>query len=191
MRGRAQSLVFAALVGCGSLQEGGSASEEASSEGIDVPASSSESGSSDTGSSSSSGGLGSESSGDASAGDPSYPPPSPVDELGDCPDGFLGPITFDGTGWGCIPACNDAGECPAARSGDAPGECATNPLSSATPCTGSEPCEIDGEMCGNAGMKVMACLLPPSHCILRCENGETCPDTMTCTEGVGICQYIP
>lgn len=133
----------------------------------------------------------SSSSGAAPDGDPSYPRPDPVDEAGDCPDGFLGPITFDGAGWLCIPACSgDPPMCPAGASGDAEATCSTNPMSSAAPCDDSTDCEIDGEMCGNIGGGQRGCLLPPSHCILRCDDGQSCPDGLTCAEGVGVCQYV-
>jgi hypothetical protein len=133
----------------------------------------------------------SSSSGEALPGDPNYPQPTPVGELGMCPDGFLGPITFDGAGWGCIPACDPLGGCPAAVTGDAVGECASNPASSATPCMDSSECEVEGEMCGNAGNGQRACLLPPSHCLLWCDDGQTCPDAMTCSPAIGVCQYVP
>ncbi len=122
--------------------------------------------------------------------DPSYPRPSPVDEAGTCPDGFFGPITFDGGGWACLPPCTgEPAMCPASGSGDAPAECATNPLSSAAPCTDSSDCTVESEMCGNVGGGAMGCLLPPSHCILRCSEGETCPAGQACAPGPGICQY--
>jgi hypothetical protein len=175
--------------GEGSFGSGQTTSTSTDATTTDGSASESETGAESSSSVSTSEGSGS--SGDAPDGDPGYPPPTPVGELGMCPDGFLGPITFDGTGWGCIPACDAEGLCPEALTGDAPGECATNPQSSATPCMDSTDCEIEGEMCGNAGMDLMACLLPPSHCILRCDDGEACPDAMTCAAAIGICQYVP
>jgi hypothetical protein len=125
--------------------------------------------------------------------DPDYPRPTPVDEVGECPDGFFGPITFDFEGWGCIPECTagDPPTCPSGQSGTAQGSCATNPLSSAAPCAEDEDCTIEGERCGNVGMDQKGCLLPPSHCLLRCDAGETCPDAMNCSEVLGICQYLP
>jgi hypothetical protein len=115
-----------------------------------------------------------------------------VAEDGTCPPGSFGPITFDGGGWVCLPECTNAAEiCPEPESGDAVAECATNPFSSAEPCMDSSDCTVEGEMCGNAGGGQMACLLEPSHCILRCDDGQTCPDDMSCAAGPGICQYDP
>ena len=122
--------------------------------------------------------------------DPAYPRPDPVDEAGMCPAGTFGPITYDGAGWLCLPPCaGDPPGCPDPLTGDAEPQCATNPMSSAAPCGDSTDCEVDGEMCGNIGGGQMGCLLPPSHCILRCDDGQTCPDGLSCAEGPGICEY--
>ncbi|MEM7156827.1 MAG: hypothetical protein AAF799_28515 [Myxococcota bacterium] len=124
--------------------------------------------------------------------DPDYPRPNPLDGGGECPEGFWGPITFDMNGWVCIPACtmDDPPMCPSGLSGDAVGRCATNPLSSAAPCSEQEDCTEEGEGCGNIGGGQMGCLLPPSHCILRCDDGQTCPESMSCSPTAGICQYV-
>ena len=126
-------------------------------------------------------------------GDPEYPRPEPVAEVGDCPEGFLGPITYDGDGWLCLPPCidGDPPTCPEPMSGDAEAACATAPFSSATPCTDDTDCTVDGEKCGNVGMGQMGCLLPPTHCLLRCDEGQTCPDEMSCSPSAGLCQYTP
>jgi hypothetical protein len=132
------------------------------------------------------------STGGSSASDPNYPSPVPVMEQGTCPAGFFGPITYDGNGWLCLPPCEgDPPMCPEPQTGDAPAECATSPLSSATPCDSDSDCTVDGEMCGNIGGGQRGCLLPPTHCILRCDEGQTCPDDMSCAAGPGICQYEP
>lgn len=124
--------------------------------------------------------------------DPDYPRPNPLDGGGECPEGFWGPITFDMMGWVCIPACtmDDPPMCPSGLSGDAEGRCATNPMSSSDPCTEQSDCTAEGEGCGNIGMGQMGCLLPPSHCILRCDGGQTCPESMSCSPTAGICQYV-
>lgn len=124
------------------------------------------------------------------SGDPAYPRPEPVDQAGTCPPGTFGPITYDGDGWLCLPPCvGDPPSCPDPMTGDAEALCATNPMSSAAPCGDSNDCEVEGEMCGNIGGGNKGCLLPPSHCILRCDEGQTCPDGLTCAEGPGICEY--
>ncbi len=179
-------IAVVAAIACSDPHEG-NASSSAEEGGIETTAQGGSASTTDDASSSSSEEV---SSAAAAPEDPSYPPPSPIDELGTCPSGFLGPITFDGEGWGCIPACDADGMCPAASDGT-PGECATNPASSATPCMDWGDCTIEGEMCGNAGMNRMACLLPPSHCIVRCEDGAPCPEPMTCATSVGVCQYVP
>lgn len=125
--------------------------------------------------------------------DPQYPRPEPFGPAGECPEGFFGPITFDLTGWVCIPEC-EAGDppmCPSGLSGNAEGRCATNPHSSAEPCSEDADCLMEGERCGNVGMDQAGCLLEPSHCILRCDDGQDCPDSMTCSPTVGLCQYVP
>lgn len=140
--------------------------------------------------SSSSSGEASESSSTTTAsGEPGYPRPDPVAPDGTCPADAFGPITFDGTSWVCLPECGD-GEptCPPPATGSAMAACATNPFSSATPCSDSSECTEPMEMCGNAGNGQMGCLLPPSHCILQCDAGATCPDEMVCT-GAGVCAY--
>jgi hypothetical protein len=124
------------------------------------------------------------------AGDPSYPRPDPVEPAGTCPDGSFGPITFDGVAWICIPECGGMQACPDAATGSPEAACATNPYSSATACTTSAECTVDGEMCGNAGSGMLACLLPPTHCILRCDADHDCPDDMTCTLAK-VCAYPP
>ncbi|MEM9459316.1 MAG: hypothetical protein AAGF11_34370 [Myxococcota bacterium] len=124
--------------------------------------------------------------------DPQYPRPEPFGPAGECPEGFFGPITFDLTGWVCIPEC-EAGDpplCPSGQSGSAQGRCATNPDSSAEPCSDDTDCQVAGERCGNVGMEQAGCLLEPSHCILRCDDGQDCPDSMTCSPTVGLCQYV-
>lgn len=122
------------------------------------------------------------------SGDPSYPRPDPVEPDGTCPGGSFGPITFDGFAWICIPECGAMQACPDAASGSPEAACATNPYSSATACTTNTDCTVDGEMCGNAGSGMLACLLPPSHCILRCDDEHACPDEMICTPPE-VCAY--
>jgi hypothetical protein len=125
-------------------------------------------------------------------GDPEYPTPEPLGPNGACPLGYLGPITFDSSGWLCLPPCTgDPPTCPQPQTGDAEAQCATNPMSTADPCVDDSDCEVDGEFCGNIGNNERGCLLPPSHCILRCNEGQTCPDEMSCSPGAGICQYLP
>jgi hypothetical protein len=126
----------------------------------------------------------------ADPGDPDYPRPDPVELDGTCPDESFGPITFDSSAWICIPECGDESSCPSPATGTAEAVCATNPYSSASPCETSEDCTVDGEMCGNIGGAQKGCLLPPSHCILRCDAEHVCPDEMTCTV-VGVCGYSP
>lgn len=177
--------VALSLPACGGDDDGTNVAS--TSGGIDAPTSgdSSEGGSSDEEST-----ADGDSSGTMPDGDPSYPRPDPVDEAGDCPDGFFGPITFDGTGWVCIPACTgDPPACPAGATGDAEASCATNPMSSVAPCMDAADCDVEGEMCGNIGGGQRACLLPPSHCILRCNEGQACPEGLSCADGVGVCQY--
>jgi hypothetical protein len=177
--------VVTLALACGSDDDGAMA-PGTDDTGIDAPTTGA------GGTSDSSGGALDDSTGTEPAGDPSYPRPSPIDEAGDCPGGFFGPITFDGGGWGCLPPCaGDPPMCPDPGSGDAEAQCATNPLSSAEPCMDSTDCTVAGEMCGNIGGGQQGCLLPPSHCILRCDEGQTCPDDMTCGVGPGICQYAP
>ena len=137
-------------------------------------------------SSSSDGGVG-------APGDPDYPQPTPLDGGGECPPGFHGPITFDFEGWVCIPACSADDEepmCPSGLDGDARGRCATNPSSSAEPCQDNTDCTQPGERCGNIGGGERGCLLEPTHCILRCGDGKTCPESMTCSPTMNICQYV-
>lgn len=176
------------LPACSGDDDDDSESVASTSGGIDAPTS---------GDSSEGGSSGEESTADGDSSgvipdaDPSYPRPDPVDEAGDCPDGFFGPITFDGTGWVCIPACTgDPPACPAGATGDAEAACSTNPMSSVDPCEDASDCDVDGEMCGNIGGGQRGCLLPPSHCILRCDDGQACPDGLSCAEGVGVCQYV-
>ncbi len=125
--------------------------------------------------------------------DPQYPRPEPLEATGECPPGFFGPITYDLVGWVCIPGCSDddPATCPSGLDGDAEGRCATNPLSSSEPCDQDTDCTAPGEHCGNIGMGQSGCLLPPSHCILRCDEGQACPEAMTCSPVAGICQYLP
>jgi hypothetical protein len=123
-------------------------------------------------------------------GDPEYPRPSPVDANGTCPDGTFGPITFDGSAWICIPECDEDSMCPQAATGTAVAECATNPFSSGDPCESAADCTADGELCGNVGGGAKGCLLPPSHCIVKCDAETTCPDDMVCGSA-GVCAYPP
>jgi len=124
--------------------------------------------------------------------DADYPRPEPLGEAGECPPGFLGPITFDHIGWVCIPECtmDDPPMCPSGLDGDAEGRCASNPQSSASACSSDADCTVAGERCGNIGMNQTGCLLPPSHCILRCDEGQACPEAMDCSPSAGICQYV-
>ncbi|MEM7156659.1 MAG: hypothetical protein AAF799_27675 [Myxococcota bacterium] len=124
--------------------------------------------------------------------DPDYPRPTPLDGGGECPPGFHGPITFDMQGWVCIPACSGDGSptCPSGFDGDARGRCATNPFSSAESCQDNSDCTVEGERCGNMGMGQRGCLLEPTHCILRCGDDRTCPESMTCSPTSKICQYV-
>ena len=145
-----------------------------------------------TGSSSSSGSSGSTTSGaedtTGAPGDPAYPSPDPVAPDGTCPTATFGPITFEGSAWVCIPECDADSTCPQPETGTAEAACATNPQSSATPCSSDADCTIANEACGNAGGGERACLLPPSHCILRCDDTMTCPDGMLCTSA-SVCAY--
>jgi len=140
-------------------------------------------------SSSSTSSEGSSSSTTGDPGDPEYPRPDPVEPTGTCPPESFGPITFDGAAWVCIPECGEDSTCPMAATGTAEPACATNPFSSAAPCETSTDCTVDGEMCGNIGGGQKGCLLPPSHCILRCDADE-CPQDMVCTLA-GVCAYPP
>jgi hypothetical protein len=120
-----------------------------------------------------------------------YPRPQPVAGNGDCPDDSFGPITFDGDAWVCIPECGTAEPlCPSTSSGTAEPACASNPFSSAAPCEDNEDCSVDGEMCGNVGNGQRGCLLPPTHCILRCAATLQCPEHMICTLAQ-VCAYPP
>lgn len=189
VRAHPLSLLFAAAVfACGG-DDGDDGDTRGTSGGIPSPTS----GTADASSSESAeapGSDGHDSTGGELPGDPAYPRPDPVDEAGMCPGGYFGPITFDGAGWLCLPPCEgEAPQCPDPQTGDAVAECATNPLSSAAPCADSTDCDVAGEMCGNIGGGQSGCLLPPSHCILRCDEGETCPDGLVCAAGPGICQY--
>jgi len=121
--------------------------------------------------------------------EPDYPPPDPVAPDGLCPDGWFGPITFDGDAWACLPECGvDEPMCPLPVSGSAEAACATNPYSSGTPCSETSDCVEQGEMCGNIGDDQKGCLLPPTHCILRCDAEALCPDEMVCS-AAGVCAY--
>jgi hypothetical protein len=167
------SILLLATIACGASP---SESQTSATNGIDVSSSSSSSDSS--------------SSSTGEPGDPDYPRPEPVDMNGTCPGVSFGPITFEGSSWVCIPECGDGGSCPVPATGTAEAACASAPLSSATPCATSADCTVDGEMCGNAGGGDMRCLLPPTHCILRCDAERVCPDAMVCTIA-GVCAYAP
>jgi hypothetical protein len=144
-----------------------------------------------TGASSSSTGADAGSSSDTAAlPEPGYPRPDPVAPDGMCPEGAFGPITFDGDAWVCLPECGEDEQCPEGASGTAEAACATNPYSSAAPCEDSMDCTEPGEMCGNVGDEQKGCLLPPTHCILRCDAELLCPDEMTCS-AAGVCAYLP
>jgi hypothetical protein len=123
-------------------------------------------------------------------GDPDYPSPDPVAGDGTCPPTTLGPITFDGDAWVCLPPCDADDTCPPPSSGSAEAACASNPQSTGDPCETSDDCTVEGEMCGNIGNDQKGCLLPPSHCVLRCDPELACPDDMVCAT-VGICAYPP
>lgn len=171
---RPSPLVMALALACGgSLHESQSDGDDESSSGSG---------------SSTSGGDSTSTTGDV--GDPEYPRPDPIDAAGMCPPESFGPITFDGAAWICIPQCGADDSCPAPTTGTADAACATNPYSSATPCVTSGDCTVDGEMCGNAGAGMQACLLPPTHCILRCDGEHACPDEMVCTIA-SVCAYPP
>ncbi len=133
------------------------------------------------------GGTAGGSSGGGSTGgggaDPDYPAP---DATGACPDGFTGPITFNGEDSGtalCIPECMGT-TCPSGQTGDATGACATNPDSSQTACTTDDDCTVTDESC----YMMQSCLGPNTHCVLFCESGAACPDGMVCTPGE-TCEY--
>ena len=146
-----------------------------------------------TGSGGTSAGSGSSGGGSGSTGggadpDGEYPQ---WDENFMCPDGFNGPVTFNGEMSDtavCSPECMGAGNtCPNAETGTAVAFCGYNPDSSATACTTDDDCTVDGESCATTGF----CLLASSHCILVCNDGQNtydCPDAMTCTDA-GICEY--
>jgi hypothetical protein len=65
-----------------------------------------------------------------------------------------------------------------------------NPNSSIAPCDTDDDCTVDGERCGAISSTERACLLDPSHCILRCIDDLVCPDEMTCSSN-SVCQYTP
>lgn len=171
-------VVALAMVACASSPP----ESESATNGIDTVGSSTAATEADTGDGSSG------TTGDP--GDPEYPRPAPVDANGTCPDGTFGPITFDGAAWICIPECDEDSMCPAAASGTATAECATNPFSSGDPCESATDCTVDGELCGNVGGGAKGCLLPPSHCIVKCDAEATCPDEMVCSDA-GVCAYPP
>jgi hypothetical protein len=172
-----RAIVVAVLLGCGEPD----AEPEPNTSGIDPSTSTSESSGEESTSAGSTSGL-------EPPGDPEYPSPEPVDAEGFCPAGTFGPITFDGEAWVCLPECGADQTCPAPSSGDAEPACATNPFSSNAPCETDDECTEEGERCGLIGEAQMGCLLPPSHCILRCDAELTCPDEMVCTPA-SVCAY--
>jgi hypothetical protein len=110
--------------------------------------------------------------------DPSYPNPN----LGDCPAGTLGVADPDQTLALCTPEC-DGFSCPDPASGDATPTCGLSPSSSFDPCSTIDDCSGEEQCIDDA------CVIdPPTHCVLLCDQGQTCPDGMTCFPA-GVCAY--
>jgi hypothetical protein len=110
--------------------------------------------------------------------DPAYPFP----EGGTCPqpDQVLVGTTSDDNAI-CIPPCDGMGLCPSPATGNAAALCSFNPDASYADCMLDTDC-LGGELCLEG-----ICWLEPSHCLLFCDMGETCPDTMFCD--LGVCVY--
>jgi hypothetical protein len=115
----------------------------------------------------------------APVGDPDYPSPFGAG----CPAGW------DAVGIGddppnavCSPLCGGGDFCPDGATGNASGTCFFNPSSSYTQCVDDSVCSA-GETCSDT-----ICQLPPSHCILVCDDTMVCPDGMFCQ--YGMCTYL-
>lgn len=120
--------------------------------------------------------------------DPNWPPPDLMNMMMPCPDNTV-PASFVMGGIVCSPECTGVNNlCPEAESGTAAPACVFNPESSGAMCMMGEMCEDPEEMCQMTGGGGMACLKPSSHCVLLCNQGQTCPDGMMCFGNL-VCQY--
>lgn len=121
--------------------------------------------------------------GSSSAEDPDWP--SPFD--GGCPSGYLGIELTSGGGAVCLPYCGAGEACPTGATGSAYAECTYNPESSYQECFSDIDCVdtgVEGEFCFAEGSY---CTLQPNYCMLGCDASHSCPDAMSCNEG--ICVY--
>jgi hypothetical protein len=78
----------------------------------------------------------------------------------------------------CLPEC-DGSQCPET------GECIFNPDSNAVSCEATGTCDDPEAECLENVSGAMVCLLPPSHCVPRCDV-EDCPRGLVCDENA-IC----
>lgn len=117
------------------------------------------------------------------SGDPNYPKPDAIGCPGDHAPVFTpGPTgRIDSTV--CLPPCGPGGTCPPGATGTATETCGVELPPSGFGCTDDAQCYAH-EICLLDG----TCGPPSLFCVLRCDQGQTCPDEMTCLPS-GDCLY--
>lgn len=120
--------------------------------------------------------------------DTKWPPPDAMDPNMLCPENFQ-VASFVMGGAICAPKCSGPGKvCPSGDTGSALGQCLFNPDSSGLMCRMGDLCGDEKETCQMTGGGGMSCLEAPSHCVLLCNQGESCPAGMKCMGNL-VCQY--